>query len=66
MKPSNKLHRAATVPCPACGSHQTSTKDVRASDGNVRRRKLCVCGHRFTTYESLSSRYVMHNPDYQI
>lgn len=54
-RPNDQRNRAATIPCPACGSHQSRTTDVRwAEEGHVRRRKECQCGYRFTTYETLA------------
>lgn len=61
-----KRSRTATIPCPACGSHQNSVLDVRyADEGYVRRRRSCQCGYRFTTYEMLADS-IRHVPDYQI
>lgn len=41
--------------CPSCGYFETGVKDSRASgDTAIRRRRLCQCGHRFTTYEIAS------------
>lgn len=38
--------------CPACQAEDASTvKDSRANAGGWRRRRVCVCGHRFTTLE---------------
>ena len=37
--------------CPECGSPDTYVIESRASNGTIRRRRECVCGHRFTTYE---------------
>jgi len=44
-----------TMPCPACGSTRTQTKDSRPDKlfglTTRKRRKACACGHRFSTYE---------------
>lgn len=37
--------------CPNC-NHKTACIDSRDSGATTRRRHLCNCGHRFTTYES--------------
>lgn len=36
--------------CPRC-SNETRVADSRKFEGYVRRRRLCTCGNRFTTYE---------------
>jgi transcriptional regulator NrdR family protein len=42
-------------PCPACGNLNTGVKDSRLSGklglAAIRRRRVCPCGHRFTTME---------------
>lgn len=45
------------VKCPYCESNLSKVVDKRSVDGRgeIRRRRECLkCGHRFTTYESLS------------
>lgn len=37
--------------CPACGSAKTDVKDSRPQPDGWRRRRLCGCGHRFSTME---------------
>lgn len=38
--------------CPVCNGRLSDVIDTRpVSDGMVRRRRACACGHRFTTYE---------------
>lgn len=39
--------------CPRCGESPTRVTDTRErTDGReVRRRRKCVCGYRWTTYE---------------
>jgi hypothetical protein len=37
--------------CPACGSNETAVKDSRPNGVRIRRRRVCECGHRFTTHE---------------
>jgi transcriptional regulator NrdR family protein len=45
---------AGSVPCPACGSHQSTVVDSRLSKKGKRRRRLCTaCAFRFTTHESI-------------
>ena len=41
--------------CPLCKKGETSVVDSRpAEDGtSIRRRRLCNCGERFTTFESV-------------
>lgn len=44
--------------CPMCGSDYNKVVDSRMnSDGIVRRRRLCECGLRFTTYEVTGEEY---------
>ena len=40
--------------CPICKKGETSVVDSRPTeDGTtIRRRRLCICGQRFTTFES--------------
>lgn len=47
---------AGTVPCPECGARNgVRTVDSRGTAGGlVRRRKMCPCGHRYTTFEALA------------
>ena len=41
--------------CPLCGLRESAVKDSRPAEmGSVRRRRFCKCGHRFTTYETLT------------
>ena len=44
--------------CPICKKGETSVVDSRpAEDGtSIRRRRLCVCGERFTTFERVQFR----------
>tara|TARA_B100000700_G_scaffold319856_1_gene415918 strand:+ start:131 stop:589 length:459 start_codon:yes stop_codon:yes gene_type:complete len=44
--------------CPICKKGETSVVDSRPTeDGNaIRRRRLCVCGERFTTFERVQFR----------
>lgn len=37
--------------CPECGDADSGVKDSRAQPDGWRRRRLCACGHRFTTLE---------------
>jgi transcriptional regulator NrdR family protein len=38
--------------CPFCGSDDTNVTETRsAGKGRTRRRRICVCGKRFTTVE---------------
>ena len=47
--------------CPICKKGETSVVDSRPTeDGTViRRRRLCVCGERFTTFERVEFRELM-------
>lgn len=47
--------------CPICKKGETSVVDSRpAEDGTtIRRRRLCVCGERFTTFERVQFRELM-------
>ena len=47
--------------CPICKKDDTSVVDSRpAEDGTtIRRRRQCVCGHRFTTFERVQFRELM-------
>lgn len=40
-------------PCPECGGDKTAVRNTRYRiDGSaMRRRRICPCGYRFTTYE---------------
>ena len=47
--------------CPICKKGETSVVDSRPTeDGNaIRRRRLCICGERFTTFERIQFRELM-------
>ena len=47
--------------CPICKKGETSVVDSRPTeDGTaIRRRRLCVCGERFTTFERVQFRELM-------
>ena len=47
--------------CPSCKKGETSVVDSRPTeDGTaIRRRRLCICGHRFTTFERIQFRELM-------
>ena len=47
--------------CSTCKKGETSVVDSRPTeDGTaIRRRRLCVCGHRFTTFERVQFRELM-------
>ncbi len=47
--------------CPICKKGETSVVDSRpAEDGAaIRRRRLCSCGERFTTFERIQYREIM-------
>ena len=47
--------------CPFCKKGETSVVDSRpAEDGtSIRRRRLCNCGERFTTFERVQYREIM-------
>lgn len=39
--------------CPACGNDKLVVRDSRPQPCGVRRRRVCECGHRFTTIETV-------------
>jgi hypothetical protein len=42
--------------CPQCQQLQSKVIEARASlAGSVRRRRSCICGYRFTTYEQVET-----------
>ena len=47
--------------CTVCKKGETSVVDSRPTeDGTaIRRRRLCVCGSRFTTFERVQFREIM-------
>ena len=47
--------------CPICKKGETSVVDSRPTeDGTaIRRRRLCICGERFTTFERVQFRELM-------
>ena len=47
--------------CPVCKKGETSVVDSRPTeDGtSIRRRRLCECGERFTTFERVQLRELM-------
>ena len=47
--------------CSSCKKGETSVVDSRPTeDGTaIRRRRLCVCGYRFTTFERVQFRELM-------
>ena len=47
--------------CPCEKKGETSVVDSRPTeDGTaIRRRRLCICGHRFTTFERIQFRELM-------
>ena len=47
--------------CSSCKKGETSVVDSRPTeDGTaIRRRRQCVCGHRFTTFERVQFRELM-------
>ena len=47
--------------CPFCKKGETSVVDSRpAEDGtSIRRRRLCSCGERFTTFERVQYREII-------
>jgi hypothetical protein len=40
-----------SMPCPTCGSKESTTLDSRPTSDSIRRRRACPNGHRYTTYE---------------
>ena len=47
--------------CPICKKGETSVVDSRPTEDGavIRRRRLCVCGERFTTFERVQFREMM-------
>jgi len=47
--------------CPICKKGETSVVDSRPTEdgATIRRRRLCVCGERFTTFERVQFRETM-------
>jgi len=47
--------------CPKCKKGETSVVDSRPTEDGavIRRRRLCVCGERFTTFERVQFREIM-------
>ncbi len=47
--------------CPICKKGETSVVDSRPTEdgSSIRRRRLCVCGERFTTFERVQFRELM-------
>ena len=47
--------------CPFCREKDTSVVDSRPTEDGaaIRRRRLCECGHRFTTFERVQFRELM-------
>ena len=47
--------------CPICKKGETSVVDSRPTEdgATIRRRRLCVCGERFTTFERIQIRELM-------
>jgi len=44
--------------CPACGAVEgIVVRDTRPQPGGQRRRRVCSCGHRFTTIEVIVDRH---------
>lgn len=37
--------------CPECNNSNTKVTDSRFIEGTKKRRRLCSCGHKWTTYE---------------
>ena len=47
--------------CPNCGK-ETIVKDSRKKEDTVMRRRVCSCGHRFTTKEIVDSSKRAYKP----
>ena len=47
--------------CPICKKGETSVVDSRPTEDGaaIRRRRLCICGERFTTFERVQFRELM-------
>ena len=56
------------IPCPDCGSDQSTVNESRhtPADNTIRRRRECKeCGNKYTTYETTTSpRLVSHMADH--
>lgn len=58
-------HYTGSLPCPECGSRETSVKDTRPTQTGVRRRRECDnCTHRFSTIE-LQRADAAVNPEFE-
>ncbi len=44
--------RGTSIECPECGRDDSQVIDSRRANGAIRRRRRCICGVRYTTYES--------------
>lgn len=50
---SKKPTFGTAMACPECGIRSTKVVDMRPTNFNqIRRRRVCSEGHRFTTYEN--------------
>lgn len=48
--------RTVGIACPKCGSVYSDVTLTRHSDGYIYRRRECLNGHKYTTYERVSPR----------
>lgn len=52
----NRKTERGGFPCPKCGEHAAGVKTTRLiTRPATRRRRVCTCGHRFTTMEVVVS-----------
>jgi transcriptional regulator NrdR family protein len=40
------------IRCPVCLSTENNVVDSRPADDHIRRRRVCNCGHRWSTFET--------------
>jgi transcriptional regulator NrdR family protein len=56
--PAPRRFDSQSITCPECGGKRVATVDSRKSSYRdmpaIRRRRLCKCGYRWTTYEMSS------------
>lgn len=50
-----RRHPEQTLTCPSCETRFHSVIDTRYAVGTIKRRRLCVKGHDFTTTETVDA-----------
>lgn len=67
-RPKTERYRVG-VRCPVCEDKRSVTLDSRGSvkGDRIRRRRVCINGHRYTTHETvLAEQELAYIPDWQI